>query len=202
MRGAGAGYGWFDSARARFEYNHKSLDGAPSFFPVLRPKSFAILKRKRYNPIISEIKKEKITMGSSKSLRKSFTLIEIMIVVAIIALLAAIAIPNLLAARISANESAAKTTVRNLSIAAETFSIRHNSTYPTTVSAGGLQDFIITAPNFCTNTDGVPGAEIQGYRYSCTLTAGGYRFVAAPITLGTTGNVTYTATTGEVFFPL
>src|SRR5262245_61434493 len=43
-----------------------------------------------------------------------FTLIELMIVVAIIAIIASIAIPNLLAARLSANESAAIATLRNI----------------------------------------------------------------------------------------
>src|SRR5512134_4174124 len=43
-----------------------------------------------------------------------FTLIELMIVVAIIAIIAAIAIPNLLAARLSANETAAIATLRNI----------------------------------------------------------------------------------------
>src|SRR5262245_59137013 len=43
-----------------------------------------------------------------------FTLIELMIVIAIIAIIAAIAIPSLLSARLSANESNAISTLRNM----------------------------------------------------------------------------------------
>jgi len=131
--------------------------------------------------------------------RKGFTLVEIMIVVAIIALLAAIAIPNLLSARMTANTAAAKANIRSLSTACETYSTANNGSYPDTVAR--LTTFIGAAASYCADAAGGATA-VQGYQYRCTLGTGSYTLVANPVTVGTTGTTTYTATTGGVLTPI
>ena len=65
---------------------------------------------------------------------EGFTLVEVMIVVLIIALLASIAIPNMLRARVNANDTAAQAALRAVGTAMETY-LATNSIYPATTTA-------------------------------------------------------------------
>ena len=66
-------------------------------------------------------KKEGGLLCLSKIKRSGFTLVEIMIVVAIIALLAAVGIPSLLNARRAANDSAVQANLKSIATELETF---------------------------------------------------------------------------------
>src|SRR5213082_2887446 len=66
--------------------------------------------------------------------QKGFSLIELLIVVVIILIIAAIAIPNLLRARIAANQSSAVGNLRTLNTA----EVSYITAYPTVGYAGAL----------------------------------------------------------------
>jgi prepilin-type N-terminal cleavage/methylation domain-containing protein len=132
---------------------------------------------------------------------RGFTLVEIMIVVAIIALLAAIAIPNVLRGRTSANETAAVGNVRALLSSAEMYRSVSNE-YPATWLADmyGANCLTATVPNpdfgplsFCLDLGA--GAAVQGFTYTYARGASGqtYTFNANPVTLGTTGTRSFFA---------
>jgi len=115
--------------------------------------------------------------------KKGFTLVEIMIVVAIIALLAAIAIPNLLRARHNANEAAAIAALRTISTACESFRAAQTpSSYPATLAVLGA-----AVPPYIDNT--LAGGTKQGYIYAYAIgaTVNQYTCTGTPVTVGTTG---------------
>ena len=118
--------------------------------------------------------------------QKGFSLIELLIVVAIILIIAAIAIPNLLRSRMAANEASAVGSLRTINTAEVTYS----TTYPA-LGFAGLAALGGAAP--CTTATSGSSCLIDDV-LSTVGVKSGYKFTAAG-TAGAGGlNVTYTAT--------
>ena len=135
-----------------------------------------------------------------RSAERGFTLIEIMIVVAIIALLAAIAIPNVLRGRTTANESAAIGNLRALLSSVEMYrSVYNVYPFPSATVANWATFMYNPVPAFgpqpfnhvMDGTQCPPAAAsscTQGFRYTYTNSTGNaYTILAIPDAVGTTG---------------
>lgn len=140
-----------------------------------------------------------------------FSLIELLIVIAIILVIAAMAIPNLLRARMAANESSAASAVRTITLAESAY----YTAYPSIGFAVQIQDLGRTEPctpaptHACLMDDNlamaVPGtAGHSGYQFLATGINGGGAINSAfaaggtPVAAGRTGTRDFCAVTDAV----
>ena len=149
---------------------------------------------------------------------RGFSLIELLIVVAIILIIAAIAIPNLLRSRIAANQASAVGSLRTLNTAEVTFATTYNTGYTSTLAdmgppsagvlptatAAGLIDSVLSGMSQYGSPATVSSKSGYCFTYSAgvTDTSGRidtYSITATPIAVGTTGtNYYYTDMSGVI----
>lgn len=152
--------------------------------------------------------RSQLQLGNGEQTERSargFSLIELLIVVAIILIIAAIAIPNLLKARMSANEASAAENLRTITTGAVVYNSTWNNGFPPDLATFGgpggnsstcdfaqLVDTTLTnSPNqksgyqYAYNVFGTPAATAP----TCSK-PGYFQYVvtATPLTMGFTGN--------------
>ena len=136
----------------------------------------------------------KLNLPKAKQRESGFSLIELLIVIAVILIIAAIAIPNFLRARMSAHESSAVSSMRTIYTAEATYNNTYGVGYGTFAQLGSATiPCTPSAANACLLDPDLSSGTKSGYNFSAFSLAGGVNFTggAVPVQVGTTGQRTF-----------
>ncbi|MFB3916550.1 MAG: prepilin-type N-terminal cleavage/methylation domain-containing protein [Terriglobales bacterium] len=131
-----------------------------------------------------------------------FSLIELLIVVAIILVIAAIAIPNMLRARIAANEANAVATIRTVTSAQLMYKIQFPEVgySPDIDSLGGTGVMDASHAGILPSTLSTPPYQAGGYIFSTSGTLQTFVVTAVPANPGKTGVRSFCTDTPAVIY--
>lgn len=136
----------------------------------------------------------KLNLPKAKQRESGFSLIELLIVVAVILIIAAIAIPNFLRARMSAHESSAISSMRTINTAEATYNTTYGVGYGTFAQLGSATiGCAPSAAGACLLDPDLSSGTKSGYNFSAFSLSGGVNYVggAVPVQVGLTGQRTF-----------